>query len=395
MISTEEALKHISAYYKNFGTTNVPLLEANGRVLAENVVATRDFPPFNRVTMDGIAINSMAFNIGNRLFPIEKTQAAGQPVQRLENEKQAVEVMTGAILPQNTDVVIPYEDCILEDGTAAIHTNEIRHFQNVHRQGSDSKAGDILLKKGNLITSGMIGILASEGLTIVPVLALPKVAVCSSGDELVDLHEIPQPWQIRRSNCYVLAACLKKENISAGLHHIPDEPVEMEEQLSELIKNQDVILFSGGVSKGKFDFLPGVLQKLGMQKVFHGVAQKPGKPFLFGVFENGTIAFCFPGNPVSSFVCYQYYFKRWLYGSLGIQTPEMKVFLSKEVHFKPPLSYHLLVKLSYQDGITVATPVENSGSGDLIHLAEAEGILTLPANKELFKKNELYDLLIL
>lgn len=122
-------------------------MDAAGRILAEDITATRDFPPFNRVTMDGIAINTQSFHAGNRQFKIEKIQAAGQPPQALENINCAIEVMTGAVLPDNTDAVIPYEDCKLENGIAGVASDQVLPYQNIHRQSTDHKAGEILLKK--------------------------------------------------------------------------------------------------------------------------------------------------------------------------------------------------------------------------------------------------------
>lgn len=393
MISVEEALAQVIQHRLQPPTEQVSLLSSPGRVLAQDVTADRDFPPFDRVTMDGVAILSESFQKGTRSFKVEGIQAAGQPQTLLINPDNCVEIMTGAVLPENTDAVVPYEQCHLEDGVAQVQANNVQAWQNVHLQGSDGKAGDLLLTKGMTITPALVGIMASVGMPQVPVLRLPSIAVCSTGDELIDLTDKPLPHQIRKSNVYVLTAALQAEGVTASSFHLPDEPDEMTAQLSHLADHFDVVLLSGAVSKGKFDFLPTILQKLGMQKIFHGIAQKPGKPFLFGSMPNGCKIFGFPGNPVSGWVCYQVYFLPWLAASFGKTIPRLKAQLTQEIQFAPALTNHLLVSLQPAEGILKATPIQGSGSGDLTSLISADGLLSLPAHQEIFKVGEFYDVI--
>lgn len=390
MVSVEEALQLIAEQVKDFGDHHVRLLQATGRVLSQPVLADRDLPPFNRVTMDGIAISLATFSSGTHSFRIEGLQAAGTPQLTLHSDHNCIEVMTGAMLPVNADAVIPYELCDINRGMATVNLDEVNRLQNVHLQGTDSRKGDVLIPTGVRINAATIGLLASAGLDRVPVLKVPRVAICATGDELVEVSEQPLGHQIRQSNTYMLASGLNSEGIQTHRYHLKDNAVEMESQLAALIYEYDVILLSGAVSKGKFDYLPKVLTDLGMHTIFHGIAQRPGKPFLFGKMPDQCLIFGFPGNPISTFVCYQLYFKFWLYLSLGLKLPELSVSLNKAVDFKPALAYHMLVRLEYADGKVIATPVETSTSGDLVSLAQAEAIMTLPADRNRFEAGEVF-----
>jgi molybdopterin molybdotransferase len=389
MTTVNEALAQITAYARDFGIEEVPLLQSTKRILAANITADRDFPPYHRVTMDGIAINSKTFEAGKRDFYIEAIQAAGAPLQTLKEEHNCIEVMTGAVLPDGTNAVIPYEECIITDGIASVQSASIKQYQNIHLQGNDSKAGTVLISQNTSITAAHIGIMATVGLAKVPVYKLPAVAICSTGDELVDIEETPLPHQIRKSNSYMLAAALQEEGITAMLYHLKDEKESMQEQLTSILKECDVILLSGAVSRGKFDYLPEVLSIMGMQTVFHRVAQRPGKPFLFGALPNDKLVFGFPGNPVSTFVCYHVYCKQWLHTSLHSTTKKVTARLAKPVSFLPKLAFHVLVTLEYKEGTLYATPVIGANSGDLPSLVDADGIITLPAEKDNFEEGEV------
>jgi molybdopterin molybdotransferase len=390
MISVQEALGLILKQSIPMETEETDLLGAMGHVLAESIKADRDAPPFHRVTMDGIAIDSRSLK-DNSSFKIENIQAAGHPQLRLHDKKNCIEVMTGAILPENTDCVVPYEQIKLSDGMAILKSNEHATLQCIHLKGTDAKKGDILLAKGQQITPAIIGVLASTGISRVKVQKMPKVAVCSTGDELVDIDQKPEAHQIRKSNSFMLQAALWELNVHSDAFHLKDDKEAMAKVLSELVKNYQVVLFSGAVSKGKYDFLPWVLQEIGMKKHIHGVAQRPGKPFLFGTIDNSLI-FGFPGNPASTLVCFHTYFKPWLKQYLGLQISQYKAVLTEDVLFDKPLTYHLLVSIRFKNGSLAAVPLQSSGSGDLVHLAQADAVISLPQHTEVFYAGEVYPL---
>ncbi|MDQ2752472.1 MAG: molybdopterin molybdotransferase MoeA [Bacteroidota bacterium] len=393
MITVSEAYSLIASHERNFGTQKVPFQKALNRILAEDVFANRDFPPFDRVMMDGIAINGDSFANLKRHFFIENESAAGTSIQSLSNKEHCIEVMTGAVLPGGTNVVIPYEECTIEDGVATIVVDKIKPFQNIHRQGSDEKQGAILLPKNTLITATHISILATVGLHEVEVYQLPTIVICSTGDELVGVEQTPLPHQIRQSNVYFMAADLEGENICASIHHLPDNKEQIKENLLSILQSNDVVLLSGAVSKGKKDYLPQTLTEIGFETVFHGVSQRPGKPFLFARMNNKFV-FCFPGNPVSTFVCYHLFFKHWLHLNLHQSPKTITAKLNEEVAVPATLALHILVKLFYRDGECFAQPLKASTSGDVISLIHVDGIVSFTSKDKTIHQHEVVTVVV-
>jgi len=392
MISVEEAEKLILAEAGHYGAEIIPFDHALGRVLAENIKADRDLPPFNRVTMDGIAISYQSFENGTKTFHIKATQAAGDAPVDIAMQGECIEIMTGAVLPASLDTVIRYEDIEINKGEAILLTTDIRKGQNIHSQGSDKKQGEIILTPGRLITPAVISLLASVGESEVRVKRSPRVVIISSGDELVDVTAKPSPYQIRKSNSYTIQAALKQKGIEAGMLHIPDDPEITRHQIQQCLHNYDVILLSGGISMGKFDYIPKALEELAVTKIFHKVLQRPGKPFWFGKHDSGVVVFAFPGNPVATFMCLHRYFMPWLQASLGLEEkPSDYAILDKDFKFLAELKYFLQVKLNFsQQGQLLATPVEGNGSGDFANLADTDAFMELPLEKSEFKKGEVY-----
>ena len=391
MITVQEATRIVLQHILNFEEETVPLYQSNGRILRENLVADRDFPPFDRVSMDGIAICFEAFAAGQRAFPIEGMQAAGAPQQVLTQKNNCLEVMTGAILPQGADTVIRYEDIEIRDGQAVVFIEEISHRQNIHGRGTDRLRGDLIVPAGRRISPAETGVAATVGKDELKAVRLPRVAVISTGDELVEVHETPLPHQIRKSNVHTMAAVLANWGIEAQLMHLQDDREEIESTLAGCLKTYDALLLSGGVSMGKFDYVPEALERLGVRQLFHKVSQRPGKPFWFGKGER-TVVFAFPGNPVSSFMCLHRYFQPWLRAGWGLAPFETKyAVLAEDYFFKPDLTYFLQVKLNYrEEGMLTARPVTGQGSGDLANLTDTDAFMELPKERQHFKKGEVF-----
>lgn len=396
MITVENALQIILEHTQNFGTEQLPLHQSIGRILREDIKADRDFPPFNRVMMDGIAIDYQSFMSGNRSFPVEGIAAAGTPQMTLKNAENCMEVMTGAILPVGVNTVIRYEDIEIENGVATIQIEAIKEGQNIHPKGMDRQAGKIIVKEGKKIRSAEIGVAATVGKTHLAVSQTPKVIIISTGDELVEIDEQPLPHQIRKSNVHTLQAILAQNNIQADTAHLLDDYSIIVQQLSEILDDYDVILLSGGVSKGKFDFLPKALEELGVQKHFHKVKQRPGKPMWFGTTAEETTVFALPGNPVSSFVGVKKYVLPWLRTCLKMeQTKPTYAILQKDIPFHKDLHYFLQVHCqSDKNGQLLAFPVEGNGSGDLANLVDANGFLELPRGKDLYEKGNAFEVIL-
>ncbi len=392
MISVELAEKLVLAEASDYGTETVSFDKAVGRVLAEPIKADRDLPPFNRVMMDGIAVNYSAIEQGIESFKIKATQAAGDEPVEIENLHECIEIMTGAAMPANVDTIIPYESIAITDGNARIIKTGNKKGQSLHLKGADKKAGEEIIPTGRVITPSLINTIASVGKSELQVKCMPKVVIISSGDELVDIDQQPSSVQIRKSNSYTLQAVLRQHHIEADLLHIPDDPQITHLQLISSLENYDVILMTGGISMGKFDYIPQVLAELHLKTIFHKVSQRPGKPFLFGKYGRGTLIFAFPGNPVATFMCVQRYFLPWLRASqgLGPKSPVYAV-LDQDFTFKPALTYYLQVSLQFSaDGKLLASPIEGNGSGDFANLAETDAFLELPGDRENFIKGEAF-----
>lgn len=363
-----------------------------GLILNEDLKADRPFPPFDRVTMDGIAIAFSEFEKGQRYFKIEKTIPAGTPQYTIKNLANCVQIMTGAMMPVGVDTVIRYEDLTIDENVAIINTETVKPKQNIHFKGIDKQLGDTILKKGIRLGAPEMNIAAAIGKAELSVLIPPKAAIITTGDELVPIEAIPEAYQIRRSGNYGVQALLNQYGIETSMHHMNDDKALMKEALAVLIDTHQCIVLSGGVSKGKFDYLPEILEELGVHKHFHKVNQRPGKPFWFGTASNGTTIFALPGNPVSSFMCASVYVQAWVNASLKIVPKTIKVKLEKEVDFHPPLTYFLECKVTFdENGTLMASPFIGHGSGDFANLVAADGFVILPAEKSVFKAGEVYD----
>lgn len=392
MITVEEATQIILQHASDFGEDTVPFFHAAGRVLREDLAADRDFPPFDRVSMDGIAISFEEFAGGRRQFSVEGVQAAGAPQLTLTQKSNCLEVMTGAILPAQADTVIRYEDVNIAAGKANVAIEGIKKGQNVHDRGTDRKEGEVIARAGQRITPAEIGVAATIGKFNLRVAGLPKVAVFSTGNELVEVGEQPLLHQIRKSNAHTMAAVLSGWGVKPMLLHLRDDPAEIEATLRGTLQKFDALILSGGVSMGKFDFIPAVLERLEVKPLFYKVLQRPGKPFWFG--KGGrAVVFAFPGNPISSFMCMYRYFQPWLRAGWGLSPTEPKfALLEEDFFFKSNLTYFLQVKLSNRGGIIFARPNAGRGSGDLANLADTDAFLELPAERQEFHKGEAFPL---
>lgn len=397
MIEVKEAEQIINNAIIEFPTIKVPLEKALGRVLRQSIIADTDFPPFDRVMMDGIAIRFEDFDNGLRTFKIQGVQAAGAEQMKLTKSGSCLEVMTGAVAPSHSDLVIPYEqvEIDIEKCEVTIRMDGVKKGSNIHFKGTDKKKGEILIDEGKVIGTPEIAVAASVGLAELEVTKNPLIAIISTGDELVKIHEKPLPHQIRRSNVYAIAAELRHFGIKTSLYHFNDEREKLQNELEKVLKSHDVIIMSGGVSKGKFDFVPETLENLGVKKLFHGIQQKPGKPFWFGSREDKKVVFAFPGNPVSTFLCYHKYFVPWLRRSLKIKmTHEKKAVLGEDFSIKTRFTYFLQVETSIdENGHVIATPKVGKGSGDHANLLSSDAFLELTGNTFEFKKGEVFNLI--
>ena len=379
MLTPAEAEAAIAAAVVPVSQEPAPLAACAGRILRAALRAERDAPPFDRVAMDGIAFASAAHALR---FRVAGVQAAGSPALTLAAPGDCFEVMTGATMPRGCDTVVPVEQVTLAGGHAELAAGaEPAPWRHVHRRGSDARAGDVLLEAGTRLAAPELAIAASSGQAMLDVSRAPRIAVVTTGDELVEPGMPILDHQIRRSNAYGLAAALALAGFAPRLDlQLPDREDAIASALGAALEENDVLVLSGGVSAGRFDHVPSVLASLGVQKVFHGIAQRPGRPMWFGTGAAGALVFALPGNPVSVLVCLVRYVMpalRRLVG--GRETAPPRAVLARDVPFGKPLAYFLPVVLGYDpDGKAMAEPRPTAGSGDFIALAGTDGFVELP-----------------
>ncbi|WP_276392093.1 molybdopterin molybdotransferase MoeA [Eudoraea chungangensis] len=394
LISFDEAYKKVLETCYTFKEETVSIKKAFGRVLAENIYADRDFPPFNRSTKDGIALIFRAVEQGRKAFEIKGTVTAGEKTYPFLEESECIEIMTGGVVPYEADVVVMYEEVQIHKGIANI-SKSVKPGQHIHLKGSDVKKGALLLKKNTKITAAEIGVLATVGKSEITVKKLPSVAVISTGSELIAIDEHPQTHEVRKSNSYTLYAALKNYGIEPLLLHLPDDEDIIRQRLQITIQEMDILLLSGGVSKGKFDYIPKILGQLGVKKLFHGVAQRPGKPFWFGQSTtNKSLVFSFPGNPVSTFANFHIYFTPWLSQSLGLDIIKIKGELTETITNSSSITQFLNVKTSLEDGILKVSLINTNSSGDLVSLARSDGFIKLAPREKPYELKELVPLVL-
>jgi molybdopterin molybdotransferase len=368
---------------------SLPLTQAAGAVLRENIYAERDQPPFDRVAMDGFALTASGAAEHAGRLRIATFQAAGDPPASLPDSSSCVEIMTGAVLPRGCDAVIPVEQSQRNGEFAEFGRKPVQPWQNVHRRGSDCRQGALLLPAGTRLSAPEVAIAAGAGMARVRVSAQPMIVVISTGNELVEPGENIEPHQVRRSNVYGITASLRQHGYTrVADDHVRDDEAELTERLGFHLRTHDVLILSGGVSMGKLDLVPRVLENSGVSLVFHHVAQRPGKPMWFGVSSAGPAVFALPGNPVSTLVCLSRYVLPALRAAMG-QTlgHPRRLALGAAFEVRGPLAFYLPVKLENDDwGRTSAMPRPTNGSGDFTALAGTDGFVELPPGPNTYPK---------
>jgi len=390
VLSPSQADELIAQHLTCLPIESLPLAQCAGAVLRENIYAERDQPPFDRVTMDGIALDSRSVRDGMRRLRIQAMQAAGDPPLTLSGGDCCIEVMTGTALPGGCDAVVPVERITVRDGHAQLADDvSVEPAQNVHPRGSDTRQGSLLLTSGTRLGPSEIAIAAGAGMARIRVSSQPMLAVISTGNELIEPGEPILAHQVRRSNAYAIAAALRLHGFQrVADDHILDKESDLRRRLKFHLETHDVLVLSGGVSMGKLDLVPRVLEELGVRCVFHKVAQRPGKPLWFGIAASGTAVLGLPGNPVSTAVCVSRYVLPALAASQG-QAPARpeRMALGAPVTVTAPLTLFLPVRIEIDDwGRGWAMPMPTNGSGDFTALAGTDGFVELPPGPNTYPK---------
>jgi len=378
LIQADEAKTIISKHLRKFSSSYISIEKCVGRTLRQDIVADRPLPPFNRSMMDGYALRfSDIAKVDS--FNISATAAAGtQKITLNDKIGSCIEIMTGAVVPNGADIVVPYEETeYLDNGEIRISPSNRRHLGSaIHPIGSDHNSNEILVRAGCIIGSREIAIAATCGYSKLKISNNPSIAVVTTGDELVSVSEIPKSYQSRRSNDLSMVATLNSLGYQVKeCAHLNDERISMKASLLRLTKSYEIVLVSGGVSKGKKDFIPGILDEIGLTCQFHGVAQKPGKPL--GFWSNDLCSvFALPGNPQSTLICIHQYVLPALKAASGNNiNKNTSVDLLDSATGIENITTFLPVSVTAENKATQC-PCQNSG--DLVRILSSDGYIELP-----------------
>jgi len=379
VIELEEAERILTDTIRPFPAVEMPLVEATGLVLAEDVASDVSMPPFDKSAMDGYAVRSEDVReTPAELELIEKIPAGSVP-QRKVGKGQCSKIMTGAPVPEGADAVVIVEDTE-PSGSRVRVLRPVSKGKNICFLGEDLKDGDAVFKAGTRIGPSEAAVLASVGKARVKVYPRPTAAVLATGNEVVDVTESPGPGRIRNANSYSMAARLAEMGIRAELLGIArDDEKAMREAVERGLRS-DVLLISGAVSVGDWDLVPRVLRDAGVSLIFEKIAVKPGKPTVFGR-GNGTWVFGVPGNPVSTVVMMELVVVPALRLMMGWTDPSpqsWEAVLEGSLSHKADRRSHKPVHLRFEDGWK-ATPAEYHGSADIVGFARANAVAVIPA----------------
>lgn len=302
----------------------VPLELALDQVLAQEIVAVTDSPPFDNSGMDGYAVRAAEAGAGARLQVQESVQPAGGDLGLELASGEAIRIFTGAVIPAGADAVIMQEDVDREDDVISVR-EPVERGENIRVRGGDVCAGQILLRRGEVLTPVKIGLLASQGIPEVPVYTKPLVHIVTTGDEVVEPGAPLLPGEIYNSNSPMLQTAVARAGAVGGASHAIDDPGQLSEVLAGAVSAADVVIIVGGVSVGERDYVKEVLGELGVVTEFWRVKVKPGKPFLFGRHPDGTLVFGLPGNPVSAYVTFSLFVAPVIRRLLGHETETSSV----------------------------------------------------------------------
>ncbi|MFH0760506.1 MAG: gephyrin-like molybdotransferase Glp [Bacteroidota bacterium] len=386
MITFEQALEIVLNQAVVNTTEFIFFQDAPGRVLASAIVCDRDIPPFDKSAMDGYACKRS--DLDTPLKIVEVIRAGIPPVKTI-GPGECSQIMTGAILPDGADTVVKVEE--VEKVEEFIRFIGEKTSANICFRGEDMKAGNLVLEAGTLMGVRHVPILATVGATSVEVYRKPAVGVMATGTELVEPDIIPGVSQIRNSNAHQMIAQLRTQEIKAGYYGIaPDDEDVTRNLIGKALKDNDIVILSGGVSMGEFDFVPSVLESLGINILFQKIAIQPGKPTLFGT-GNGNYVFGLPGNPVSSYILFELLIRPFIYKLMGYDWKSLVLRLKtgKQINRKHANRMGWLpVRIDEQGKVF---PVEYHGSAHILALKNADGIIPFPIGKTIIEEGESVD----
>jgi molybdopterin molybdotransferase len=400
MLTIKEALDAVLEHARPVPATRELTVQALHCVLAEDVAADIDLPPFDKALVDGYAVRSTDLEGTDRWLRLGEVIPAGKTPSRVLGRGEAAVIMTGAPIPSGSDAVVMHERTERQGDRILVDEPAIRPGQNILRRGGEMLAGDVVVARGSIITPARVGVLASVGRTLVKVFR-PRVAIVPTGDELVEPEKVPGPGQIRNSNALMLEALAIDEGASVETMPVaPDEPARLRQAL-EAGLGVDVLIITGGVSAGQRDLVPAMLEAIGVRRVFHKVSLKPGKPLWFGVGppraeSAGTLVFGLPGNPVSGLVGFLLFIRDALAVMAGKPARGRKILEARLTrgftHRGDRPTYHparLVEGLDGHSGGLFLETLDWSGSADLLTVAQADGFAEFSAGDREYAPGEI------
>ena len=390
MIRFDKAFEIVMSCVERVENENVALSQANGRILYKDIISDRDMPPFDKSAMDGYACKSSDLDTPLRII---ETIPAGYKPKKIVSQGECSKIMTGAIVPQGADCVVMVEHT--KEENELIHIEKKTGLSNICYKGEDVKQGDKVLSAGTQLTPAEIAVLASVGCDPVPVARRPVIGVLATGSELVEPFQKPSSVQIRNSNSYQLCAQIERAGCLARYFGIAeDTPEHIDRMLKEALDGSDVVLLSGGVSMGDFDFVPDILQRNGVDLKFEKVAIKPGKPTVFGI-KGGKYFFGMPGNPVSTFILFEMLVRPFLLTLMGGQDCHtiLRAKMKETIQRKKAQRLEFIpIRLSNNGFVEY---LEYHGSAHIHAYVKANGIIAFPIGvNELLAGTEVEVILI-
>lgn len=395
MITIEQALRIIDEEVKVIGTERVELLEALNKILAEDIYSKDTLPPFNKSAMDGYAIkfsDTECCQCGNEIeLHVKALVRAGDYYEGNLNSKEAIKIMTGAPVPNGSDAVIQIEK-VKENGNKILISDYIKENTNIIKMGEEIESGELALEKGKVIRPTEIGFLASLGYSKILIHKSPKVAIITTGDELLEITASLEKGKIRNSNEYSLMALCENAQVDfISLGVVCDNKEALKEKVLKGLKEADIVITSGGVSAGDFDFVENVLEEIGAKINFTSVAIKPGKPVTFATIDN-KLFFGLPGNPLSVITTFEEFVKpaiKKMKGYKEVYEDKMLVIAGNDFKAKKDRRKFIYVNIINEGGKYYAYDLGSQCSNHLMTMSKANGIIIMPEGVNKITKGEI------
>jgi molybdopterin molybdotransferase len=388
MVSIEEARELIARHCGRMDVAIISIDQSVGRVLAENVDSPIDVPDFNQSAMDGFAMSRHVLDNGQREFRVVGEVQAGRASKISVSTASCVSIFTGALVPDDCDIVIMQEHVDRNGDTIVVEKYSPDQKSNIRSKAEQLKAGDRAIEKGQKISAATVGFLASLGFTNVPVYKHPRIAFLATGNELRKPGEDLQPGEIYESNSFALESALKADGFELSTSvNIADDLEATGEMMSDLLDKHDVLIISGGISVGKYDYVKRALESNGVEEVFYKIKQKPGKPMYFGKGE--ALVFALPGNPASMLVCYYQYVRAALNFMCGgeFELPVRSYPLAHDFSY-PGARPEFFRSRVDGEGVHI---LEGQGSSVLKSFAEADSLTYIQGENRMISSGELVE----